>query len=361
MLFLAWSIPAAIGSVVFYVRQLQEGMPWSWVDAVLYVSPFWLLWALLTPFVLRLGARWPLDVPHGWRNALLHVSLALLVGALHLFVALLVMRSTAPEPPRYELLQAFRFFVGAYLEFEFLLYWAILGTGYLVHYYTRDRMNALRTAQLEAQLAQAHLDALKVQLQPHFLFNTLHSISALMDEDLEQARRMLVRLGDLLRMTLETRGAHEVPMQQELESTELYLDIERVRFPEQLEVEMLVDPEALEALVPSLVLQPLVENAIRHGVAPLQERGRVTVTAKRKNDSLLLQVIDNGAGAESRISGDGRTGVGIANVRTRLEELYGQTQEFNLFHPEPGGFGVEIVIPFHLSSVLETSPTPTAL
>ena len=309
--------------------------------------------------MLELGSRWPLDEPGAWKNALGHVLVAFVTGAAHLFAALLVMRSVAPEPSPRSLIQAYRYFVGAYMEFEFLLYFAILGAGYLVHYYTRYRTHALRTAQLEAQLAQAHLDALRVQLQPHFLFNTLHAISALMDEDLEQARRMLVRLGDLLRMTLETQGAHEVTLQQELECTELYLDIERVRFPEQLEVDLLVDPEALEALVPSLILQPLVENSIRYGVAPLEDGGKVTVSARREDDSLVLKVMDNGAGGESREEKEGRTGVGIANVRARLAELYGRAQDFHVFRPEGGGFGVQITLPFRVSP--SPQPVPAAL
>ncbi len=359
MLLVVWSVPAAIGSVVFYVRQIQEGTPWSGTDTVLFIGPFWYIWALLTPLVLWLGARWPLDRPRAWRNAILHVLGALATGAFHLFGALLVMRSVSPEPPPYTLLRGYRLFISAYLEYEFLLYWAILGSGYLFHYYTRDRTNALRTAQLEAQLAQAHLDALRVQLQPHFLFNTLHAVSALMDEDLEQARRMLVRLGDLLRMTLETQGTHEVSLQQELESTELYLDIERVRFPDQLEIELLVDQDALDAIVPSLILQPLVENAIRHGVAPLAAGGRVTVRGRREEDSLVLQVADNGAGGDARASVDGRTGVGLANVRARLEELYGDRQNFSVFQPKSGGFGVQLVLPYRPFTA--SQPVPAGL
>ncbi len=314
---------------------------------------------LLTPLVLALGSRFPLDEPGAWKNALGHVVAAFATGAIHLFVALLIMRSVTPEAPPYSFLEGYRNFVGAYLEFEFLLYFAILGAGYLVHYHTRYRSNALRTAQLEAQLVQAHLDALRVQLQPHFLFNTLHAISALMDEDLEQARRMLVRLGDLLRMTLETQGAHEVPLQQELECTELYLDIERVRFPEQLEVDLLVDPEALEALVPSLILQPLVENSIRYGVAPLEDGGKITVSAHREDGSLILKVMDNGAGRAPREGKETGSGVGIANVRARLTELYGRAQDFHVFYPESGGFGVQITLPYRVST--NPQPLPAAI
>lgn len=132
-----------------------------------------------------------------------------------------------------------------------------------------------------------------------------------------------------------------------------------MRFPEQLEVDLLVDPEALEALVPSLILQPLVENSIRYGVAPLEDGGKVTVSARREDDSLVLKVMDNGAGGESREGKEGRTGVGIANVRARLAELYGRAQDFHVFHPEGGGFGVQITLPFRVSPTPQ--PVPAAL
>ena len=337
-----WTVPAIVGSVVYYVRQLQEGEPISWGHSISFIYPFWILWALATPLVLRLGGRFPLEGRRVWRNALVHAGLGLSFSLLHLFVALLIIRRV--QAPQLPFVESYRYFIGSYLEFEFLLYWAILGAGYLLDYHGRYRAGALHTAQLETQLAQAHLQALKVQLQPHFLFNTLHAISSLMDEDVEQARRMLVRLGDLLRLTLEMQGVHEVTLEQELECTDLYLDIERVRFPDNLQVELLVEPGTLDALVPNLILQPLVENAVRFGVAPRENGGRITITAKREEDVLHLQVKDDGPGQRTVESGKG---VGLTNVRTRLVQLYGWRQEVRASRSEAGGFAVELKLPFH--------------
>lgn len=346
MLFGIWSVPVLIGAVVVYSRQLESGAPVSWTYALLCGAPFWYGWAILTPGVLYLGARFPFEEANPWLSAGLHAAASISIGPLHLLVSLASVRAIFPESTEADFLQVYPSALGAYLEFEFLLYWAVLGAGYLIDYRKRAQAGALRTAQLEAQLAQAHLKALKVQLQPHFLFNTLHAVSSLMEEDLEQARRMLVRLGDLLRLTLETQGIQEVPLRQELECMELYLDIERVRFPDRLHLEMIVEPEALEAMVPNLLLQPLVENAVRYGISPRDTGGVITITARCEDERLLLRVSDDGVDE----TGDSRerptgTGVGLANVRSRLMELYGHDHDFQILRPDPGGFCVEIVIP----------------
>jgi two-component system LytT family sensor kinase len=357
LLLALWSAPAAISAIVVYIRMLEYGGPASWVRALLVAAPFWYLWALLTPLVLLLGHRFRLEGERLWLNVAVHALIAGIMGGAHVFLVCIATRAIDAGESADTLMQEVRYFAEAYFPFEYLIYWAILGAGYLIDYQDRYRTSALRAAHLEAQLAQAHLQALKVQLQPHFLFNTLHAISSLMDEDLEMARRMLVRLGDLLRLTLETQGIQEVSLRQELECMELYLDIERVRFSEHLDVHMLVEPEVIDAMVPNLILQPLVENAVRYGIAPLQHGGRITITARRQNDMLSLRVVDDGAGdgdgAEESFS-EARTGVGLANVRSRLVELYGRQHEFRTFRPCDGGFGVELVVPFHPAPIVAT-------
>lgn len=352
-----WSAPAAISAIVVYIRMLEDGDPASWVQALMVAAPFWYLWALLTPFVLLLGRRFRLEGERLWLNVTAHALIAGVIGGVHIFLVCIATQATGAGESADTLLQGMKFFAEAYFPFEYLIYWAILGAGYLIDYQDRYRTSALRAAHLEAQLAQAHLQALKVQLQPHFLFNTLHAISSLMDEDAETARRMLVRLGDLLRVTLETQGIQEVSLRQELECMELYLDIERVRFSEHLDVQMIVEPEVIDAMVPNLILQPLVENAVRYGIAPLQHGGRITIIARRQNDRLSLQVIDDGLGDGGRPEenfSEARTGVGLANVRSRLAELYGRHHEFRTFRPDNGGFGVELVVPFRLAPMAAT-------
>ncbi|HEV2129507.1 MAG TPA: histidine kinase, partial [Longimicrobiaceae bacterium] len=197
----------------------------------------------------------------------------------------------------------------------------------------------------EGQLTRAQLDVLKMQLHPHFLFNTLNAISALMHRDVPAADRMLARLGDLLRLSLEKAGTQEVTLRDELEFLEPYLEIEQTRFGDRLKVEWTIDSEALDAMVPHLILQPLVENSIRHGIAPRAAPGRIEISAQRSNGSLQLEVRDNGRGLNQ---GDQMrsTGVGLSNTRARLAQLYDGSHSFEVGGAPEGGVVVAMEIPF---------------
>ncbi len=197
----------------------------------------------------------------------------------------------------------------------------------------------------EYRLVQAQLQTLKAQLQPHFLFNTLNSISTLMHEDVETADRMVVSLGDLLRATLGETGGQEVTLRRELEVLDLYLRIQLIRFQNRLKVNTDVDPEALDACVPNLVLQPLAENAVKHGIAPHSVDGVIDIGARRDGASLLLTVRDDGPGLREPRQAL-REGVGLSNTRARLERLYGAAQNFEYGDAARGGFEVELRIPF---------------
>jgi LytS/YehU family sensor histidine kinase len=268
----------------------------------------------------------------------------LVVGAIYLALALAGMRAVAYEPSGRSFWSAYvDWMLPTYLEFAVLTYFAILGLVYALEYYRRYVTGTVHASRLEAELARAQLQALRIQLQPHFLFNTLHAISSLMDEDIRAARRMIARLADLLRSTLDTTDQQEVTLLRELETLELYLDIERERFSDRLRVELEVHPDALEARVPNLVLQPLVENAIRHGIAPLQRGGRITVSAARAAGRLVLGVEDDGAGARDH---EPQEGVGLRNTRARLARLYPDEHELVIDHPSEGGFRIRIEIPF---------------
>jgi LytS/YehU family sensor histidine kinase len=201
----------------------------------------------------------------------------------------------------------------------------------------------VRAAQLEAQLAEARLDALRMQLHPHFLFNTLHAISALMARDVPAARRMMTRLSDLLRFSLEQEVTDEVPLAEELDFLDRYVEIQRARFPDRLHVEMDVEPDAQAALVPRFMLQPLVENAIRHGIDRRPGGGRVVVRARVNDHRLKIEVEDNGPGFPS--GADYREGVGLRSTRARLEHLYGGGGELDLAAAPGGGALVRVVIP----------------
>jgi LytS/YehU family sensor histidine kinase len=231
---------------------------------------------------------------------------------------------------------------------------AVHGWTYYGRFRERERAAAalaVRASRLEAQLARAELDALKMQLHPHFLFNTLHSISALIHADPEGADLMVSRLSDFLRMVLDHAGAQELALRDELAFLERYLEIQRTRYRERLDAAMEIDPETLDARVPNLILQPLVENAIRHAVEPRAAGGRVRVTARRENGTLHLAVRDDGPGLrDAPRSGNG---VGLANTRARLAQLYGGAHAFELRNHPEGGLEVSLALPYRAEAAAE--------
>ena len=220
---------------------------------------------------------------------------------------------------------------------------------YAYSYYRSYREGQVKTLQLEAQLSHSQLQALKMQLHPHFLFNTLHSISALLNKDVGAARKMITRLGDFLRLTLENSGSQEVTLQQEMEFLSCYLEIERIRFQNRLVTRIDVGEQTLAAKVPNLILQPIVENAIRHGIAPRSTSGLLEIAAKQVDGVLRIQVRDNGPGLpEHRTSQNQlKKGLGLANTETRLQRLYGANHLFDLSNDPAGGLIVTLEIPFH--------------
>lgn len=229
------------------------------------------------------------------------------------------------------------------LHSSILTAWVLFGARYALEYHERYRHREIVASQLEARLAEAQLEVLKMQLQPHFLFNTLHAISALLYRDHEAADRMITRLSDFLRLTLDSAGVQEVSLKRELESLDKYLEIEQVRFGSRLQIRRNIAPETLDLLVPNLVLQPLAENAVRHGIAPHAAGGQIDLNARRENRLLVIEVIDEGPGPAGAI----REGVGLTNIRSRLAHLYGGLARLELGKSPKGGFRACLVIPAH--------------
>lgn len=228
-----------------------------------------------------------------------------------------------------------------------LTYWLLVGATQAYLYYQRYREGELRSAQLGTQLAQAQLQALRMQFHPHFIFNTLNAISTLVHKDPDAADRMIARLSELVRHTLENVGVQEVPLAQELEFLERYLEIEQTRFADRLVVRMEIAPETLDARTPYLILQPLVENAIRHGIAARSLAGSIEVRARRDDAMVVLEVWDDGP---SMPGGAGtKVGVGISNTRARLETLYGSAQRFEVKNAARGGVVATLTFPFRLA------------
>jgi len=241
--------------------------------------------------------------------------------------------------------------VSGWLFVNLVVYAAILGASLAMSYYAKFREREVAASQLAEQLAKAQLHALRMQLNPHFLFNSLNAVSSLMLKDVVAANKMIVRLGELLRLTLEKSDQQEVSLKQEIEFLRRYLEIEQIRFGERLQLKMDVDPSTLDAAVPNLILQPLVENAIRHAIEPQETIGQIELRSVRDNGSLVLQVSDNGPGLTRETAcAETRERIGLNNTRERLRKLYGEGQQFELIGNAMGGVTARLSIPFHLAS-----------
>ena len=341
-----WTLFALFFSSEIVVTRAYLGRPLGFGQAFTAWLICALLWFAATPLILWLARRFPLERHRWFRSALVHLAAASVLSFLLLGLYVYIMSLLALEPGPRTFLQAFRGQLVGSFHSEFLTYWMVIGLCQGVDYYRKYRERELRASQLETRLAQAQLDALKMQLHPHFLFNTLNSISVLMTEDVKAARRMLIRLSDLLRASLENAGAHEVSLKEELEFLKNYLEIEQMRFQDRLTVRIEIEPSALDARVPNLILQPLVENAIRHGIAPRAQPGVVEIRAERENGMVQLQVRDNGAGLGSASPETLMKGIGLSNTQARLKQLYGAAHRFEMHDAAGGGLEVTIAIPF---------------
>jgi two-component system LytT family sensor kinase len=343
-----WTLIGLLFTSQMYLARLYTEKPLKWLDVLFVQLIGAYLWALATPPVLLLARRFPFERRHWLRNPLVHlcvgILLIILIYSIDSYVIYMKLIN-APDYPlsfRYVLLSVtWNFSEGA------SIYLLLLFISHALDYYYRYQEKVLEKSQLEAQLAQAQLQALKMQLHPHFLFNTLHSVSALLSKDTEAARRMITRLGDFLRLTLENSGTQEVTLQREIEFLQSYLEIEHIRFQDRMTTHVEVEPQALDARVPNLILQPIVENAIRHGIAPRSTPGRIEIRAEHKNSVLRIQVRDNGPGLPVNRSAINlfKEGLGIANTRARLERLYGAAHRFELANDPAGGLVVTLEIP----------------
>ena len=325
--------------------------------------PYWLLWAGLAPAVFLFTRRFPIDRERWFRNSLLHIVACVVLTIAHRAIYLII--GWLLHVAAYQNLTSIPDLYSSDILFNlptgFMSYGTIFLISYVIDYYRRHQEEELKISRLKAELAEAklqvteaQLQALKMQLHPHFLFNTLNSISALLDEDAEAADQMLARLGDFLRLTLENSGAQQVTLQEELEFLRCYLEIEHVRFHDRLTVNMQIEPGTLDARVPNLILQPIVENAIRHGIVSRIAPGQIEISARLSGDALQLQVKDNGPGLRLVEAGRAtfKEGLGLANTRARLAQMYGPAHRFEMADAPEGGLQVTLTIPFESSGAV---------
>ena len=348
LIFLIWTLFGLFLASQMYMDYSRREVPFQWHKILLLEMSFGYVWALLTPLILWLARRFRIERNHWRRSLVVHIFASLFIGfgtrLIHDLLFYSFIYDGARQITLVMLLQ------NIYLIFDYgmLIYWVILLINYSFDYYRRYQEGEVKSSRLEAQLAQAELQALKMQLQPHFLFNTLHSISALLHKDVNAADTMIARLGDFLRLTLENAGTQEVSLQEEIEFLRCYLEIERMRFRDRLTVHINIEPEVFGARVPNLILQPIVENAIRHGIAPRSRPGRIEIYARRQDGVLQVQVTDDGPGLPVNGNSKGilKEGVGLANTQARLQQIYGNTHRLDLANAPLGGLTVTLEIPF---------------
>ena len=336
---------------IYFEMRHTPGMNHSWWRIAFWQLLVWYVWGFLTPVILSLGRRVPGERELWLRGLLVHLPVSLIFCFIHVaaatYLKMLIQPFDVWSDTRPFLLQ-YQSELRNFFLFDFFVYWAILGVGYAFDYRERYRERESLASQLKAQLAQAQLESLKMQLHPHFLFNTLHTIAGLVrSNERQSAVNMIAGLSDLLRHALENADEQEVPLRDEVKFTELYLDIQKVRFSDRLTVQVEIAPETLDALVPNLMLQPLVENAIRHGISLNDAAGTIVISSKRVNGMLHISVCDDGPGLQSGWRMEESEGIGLANTRERLKHLYGTEHRFDLRNGAGGGVTVSLSIPFH--------------
>lgn len=344
--FLGWTlIGLFFGSQLELASALGFGMRMTWYQAFASGLADWYIWGALAPLIFWSGRRFRLDSGPWPARLLLHMVASVCVSLVQLLLTTGIaqlLSSLAGRP--FPFLMGLQFALVVKFHWNVVIYWAVLGFSHALSYYRESRQRALEAVQLESQLAQARLESLKRQLNPHFLFNALNTISQFIFESPEKADGMLTNLGELLRLSLDVGGEHRVALRQELEFLERYLDIQKARFGDRLTTKLDIDEGLCDALVPTLILQPLVENAVRHGLSPRSTPGHIEIEAQVHGSTLCLRVSDNGAGlAESESAL--REGVGLGNTRARLRQLYGADQSLTCTARPGGGVVSALTLP----------------
>jgi len=349
MVFVFWTLIGLSFAIQFYLSSYKAGRPVTWAQAVGWSMGDWYVWALMSLPIIQLARRFRFDDVKWGRNVLVHLGASAICSVVYMVLRAWVGQAQSRLGGQaVSFAETFTPLLVKTFHLNLLIYWVIVSVHHAFDYYRQMQARELRAAELEKRLAQARLQALQMQLNPHFLFNTLHAISSLMHKDVEAADRMIARLSDLLRFALESGDAQEVPLRQELDFLSRYLEIEQTRFGDRLAVDLDIATDTLDALVPNLVLQPLVENAIRHGIEPRAKPGRIHLRARREHRRLKLEVRDNGVGLSP--GGPPAEGVGLSNTRARLLQLYGEGHRFDLGNSPDGGLVVCVELPFHCAA-----------
>jgi len=347
-----WGVVAVVFAVQGYMRDDLGGHTWSMFDYLRWSAIQWYTWALLAPQVFRLGLHYPLRLPLrrqsiGW---LLLASvgftvLALLIGAVV---------STLFEPSG--LAEQWRQFLGQHGATGMLTCWALFAIQQAMQFQQEKSRRELEAGRLASELAQSRLQVLRTQLQPHFLFNTMHAIATLLHEDTPSAEAMLLRLSDLLRAFLEECQGQEISLRQELVLLDLYLGIQRTRFKDRLDTRIYVAPDTPDCAVPSLILQPIVENAIQHGIGKRVGPDCIEIESRREGDMLCIEVRNRNSSLSAAATSSPGHGIGLSNTALRLRELYGGDAEVRLDMLWPQGVACRLRLPFREMEASDDAP-----
>jgi two-component system LytT family sensor kinase len=316
----------------------------------IYLAQWW-VWGLLTPFIMAVDRRLPFTGKELARRVVVHLGLSVVFTEIYFYLFTALRAALGVET--WSSLNLRNLFSPSVLGWQiwcWMVYWIIAGALQAYSYYQRYLGSELRLERLEHSFAEARLNSLRMQLDPHFLFNALNTISSHVERDPKLTRRMIERLGDLLRLSLESKDKQEVPLVEELQFLEHYLAIQKIRFGSQLRVEMQISPEVRFALVPSLFIQPLVENAIRHGISRRAGGGKITVQAVSENGRIEIRVLDDGVGLPLGWSMESSAGLGLSITRERIAGLHPNgDSRFLVRNREEGGTAVEISLPLRLT------------
>lgn len=351
-----------IFAVVSYAATLAEtNRRFGFADALRLNLVQFYLWGIFSLLIFWFTRRFPVEFPpRKIRNLLLQVPALLIFAGLHQAIQVATLWSVTPRMRQQwpALADCYRFYFWFGFYIDLIIASLIILAGHALLYYRRFRAGEREQESLKTQLAQAQLKALKMQIHPHFLFNTLHSISSLILEDPPKANSMIARLGDFLRLTLEQSDQPLVGLKEEMEFVRCYLDIEQVRFGDRLTVTLAIEPATLAAQVPHLILQPVVENAIQHAIAPRAAPGRIQIEARRWDRRLRLEIKDSGPGLTTTGNSMQGHGVGLSNVRARLERLYGTDFSLEMNNSPEGGLTVVLEVPFQLEKSDDQAGSP---
>lgn len=342
-----WSIPAWLITLLPSAERGDIGL----LRAFVAFGLPWYFWAAITPIALRLTRRFPIDGRRRGRMILIHLAAGVLAGwtegALSIGAVLLTGARTPPPQLQGALIE-----LAFWTPFGVLFYSTLAAVGFALEYHRKLREREVLAARVEAQLVEAQLGALRMQLQPHFLFNALHTVAMLVRQGQPQtAVRMLARLSDLLRQILDDAGPQEVPIEEELDLFARYLEIEQIRFGDRLQIQVVLDDSARGALVPNFLLQPLAENAIRHGVARRAAAGCIDLSTRREEGRLILRLRNDGPVLAAGWTLEQNSGIGLRNSVARLRHLYGDSGSLRVSNAAEGGVEVRIELPYHARPV----------